>query len=302
LDKKFSISVVSKACGTLPHTLRAWESRYNMFSPARDASGKRVYSEKDLKKAVLLAALVGHGHSISSLADYDLIELEKLSRSSQEHGSHRVQNEGELNSKRIFNFLDNYQIESVSKELQYLRQSIGTKDFILNTILPTMREIGQKVEEGKYTVTQEHIMSTIVRDQLSQIDLPNLNTKTTQLAIATPEGNLHELAITIANILCRSHKFTTRYLGAAHPAECLAEAVNIFKTPTLILGVVSSESWDYSTKIIPYLNEIDKHLTINIEVLLGGGYDLKFPKFKKIKTVTVMPTFQDFDKYLEQLF
>lgn len=273
-----------------------------MFTPGRDETGKRIYSESDLKKAILLAALVGHGHSISSLANTKMSELEKLASSIETSEINKNQNAGEVNLKKLLSFLDSYEIELVSKELQYLRQSIGTKDFILNTILPMMREIGLKVSQNKYTVTQEHIMSTIVRDQLSQINLPSLNIKNTEISIATPEGNLHELAITIANILCRSHKFSTRYLGAAHPADCLAEAINILKTPLLVLGVVSSDSWDYSKEIIPYLTDIDKHLTVDIEVILGGGYELEFPKYKKIKVVKIMPTFDDFDKYLENLF
>jgi MerR family transcriptional regulator, light-induced transcriptional regulator len=302
LQKKFNISVISKACGILPHTLRAWESRYKMFTPIRDESGNRVYTEQDLKKSVLLALLVGHGHSISSLSSYKISELENLGNSIETKESDKERNNGELNSKRLLNYLDRYQIELASKELQYLRQSTATKDFILNTILPMMREIGLKVSQGKYTITQEHIMSTIVRDQLSQIDLPNLNAKSTEIAIATPEGNLHELAITIANILCRSHKFTTRYLGAAHPAECLAEAINVLNSPLLVLGVVSSDYWVYTKKIIPYLAAIDKHLTTNIEVILGGGSQLKFPDFKYITKVIVMPTFQEFDDYLLNIY
>lgn len=302
MDKKFNISVISKASGLLPHTLRAWEIRYNIFNPSRDSTGKRVYSEKELKKAVLLSSLIGQGHSISSLANYKFSELEGLVKSLDKNEIHKDQNSGEVNLKNLLQFLDTYQIELASRELQHIRQSVATKDFILNTILPMMRVIGVKVEQGKYTVTQEHIMSTIVRDQLSQIDLPNLDIKTTEIAIATPEGNLHELAITIANILCRTHKFSTRYLGAAHPAECLAEAINILKTPVLVLGAVTSDSWNYSERIVPYLKQIDKHLTTEIEVLLGGGTQIKLPKFKNIKEVKIMPTFQIFDDYLTSLY
>ena len=273
-----------------------------MFTPARDDTGKRIYSETDLRKAIMLATLVRQGHTISSLAKYSQSELESMYTPLAENEINKRQNSGLMNSKKLLKYLDAYEIEMASKELHYLRQSMSAKDFILNTVLPMMREIGLKVEHGKYTVTQEHIMSTIVRDQLSQIDLPNLNIKSTEIALATPEGNLHELSIILANILCRSQKFSTRYLGAAHPAECLAEALNILKTPVLVLGVVTSDSWNYSKEIIPYLSLIDKHLKTDINVLLGGGSDIKFPEFKRIKMVSVVPTFQDFDIYLNSIY
>jgi len=302
MNKKFNISVISKACGILPHTLRAWENRYNMFSPGRDENGKRVYSEQDLKKAVCLATLVDDGHSISSLAGYTIAELEKLSKSLDDQKALGPKKITDVGSKNLLKYLEAYQLDKVAGELQHLRQSQSAKDFILKTILPTMRDIGTFVANGKYTVTQEHIMSTIVRDQLSQISIPNFDEKTTQLAIATPEGNLHELAIIIANILCRSHKMTTRYLGAAHPAECLSEAINILKTPVLVLGTVTSDSWNYSQEMIPYLKKLDEKLEIEIDVILGGGFALDFPTFNNIRNVIPMSTFEDFDNYLATIY
>lgn len=293
--------MISKSCGVLPHTLRAWESRYSVFNPERDEKGKRIYSESDLHKANLLASLVGAGHTISSLATYTIKELKSLSSDIQKFSTNsHEQNDHQISSK-LLKHLELYEIEKVTNELQYLRQSSSTKNFILRTILPIMREVGIMVSNGKYSVTQEHIMSTIVRDQLSQITLQNIDGKLNHVAIATPDGNLHELSIIIANILCRSYKVTTRYLGASHPATCLAEAINILKTPIIILGSVTSDSWDYKKSIVPYLDEMDRSLALKVTVILGGGFDMNFPAFKKIEKVIVMPTFEEFDKYLENL-
>jgi methanogenic corrinoid protein MtbC1 len=161
-----------------------------------------------------------------------------------------------------------------------------------------MQQIGVLVAKGKYSVTQEHIISTIIRDQLSQIYLPNLGEKDKEVALATPEGNLHELAIIIADILCRANRVSTRYLGAAHPAECLGEAINALRCNTIILGAVSSDRWDYSTKIIPYLSSIDKLLRHKVTVILGGGFELDFPHFKNIQKIIIMKSFEDFERYL----
>lgn len=301
MKKSFSISVISSACGIMPHTLRAWESRYNMFSPMRDEKGKRVYSEADLKKAVLLAKLVEQGHAISSLSHFKIEELQGLVSSLEDNQKDSDAQKSHAISKRLLNYLEGYDLENVSKELQYLRLNSASIDYLLNTILPTMREIGQKVAIGEYTVTQEHIMSTIIRDQLSLMTIPSLGEKNTELALATPEGNMHELSIIIANILCRAHKFNTRYLGAAHPADCLAEAVNALRIDQLILGAVSSDAWDYHKNIIPFLTDLDQGLNSEIKVVLGGGVEMKFPKFKNISKVDVIPTFEEFNVYLEKL-
>lgn len=293
-----SISVISKACGIQAHTLRVWEQRYGVFSPIRDKNGRRFYSENDLKKSKLLAKLIDYGHAISKLATLSLEELEQMSSvlNLNQQGDNLEKKTG-----RLVKYLSNYSIDKVVGELQHIRMSTGAKEFVLEIVLPVMREIGNLCIKGKLSTTQEHILSTIIRDQLSQIDLPNLGLKSTEVALATPDGNIHELSIIIADILCRANRITTRYLGASHPPLCLAQALNALKTPILVMGVISSDQWDYSKKMIPYLKQIDKHLEVKIKVILGGGYPLDFPDFRNIEQVIIQSSFDGFDKYLGEI-
>ena len=297
--KNISISVISKACGIQAHTLRVWEQRYNAFAPERDKNGRRLYDEDDLERARYLSKLTSLGHTISEIATLPIVKLNSLLDVHSDNS--KTDNEKNQKTKSLIKYLADYDIDQVSKELQHIRLSTGAKEFVLDVVLPTMREIGVLCSKGIFSVTQEHILSTLIRDQLSQIYLPNLGDKSTQMALATPEGNLHELSIIIADILCRSHRYTTRYLGAAHPAVCLSEAINALKTPILILGVLSSDQWDYSKKMIPYLEEIDKDLKNPLKIILGGGYKLDFPKFKNIKQIIIFSSFNEFDDYLEAL-
>jgi methanogenic corrinoid protein MtbC1 len=155
--------------------------------------------------------------------------------------------------------------------------------------------------DGKYSVTQEHIISTIIRYQLSQINLPYSDNSTDGFIIATPEGNLHELPILIADILCQLNRISTYYLGAGHPAVCLSEAVNELKSKTIVLGVVSSDKWDYEKNIIPFLKLMDKSLTHKLKVILGGGWRLNLPKFKHIEDILLVNGFEDFDYMLTKI-
>ncbi len=302
MEKKFGIKVISNSCGILPHTLRVWEQRYQVFTPERSESGQRLYSRDDLKKAKLLSRLIEQGYSISSVANYALKELEFLASEIMASQTDYMQGEkNRVNIHSLIGLLADFKIEMVANEIQHLRMSVGAKDFIFNIILPVMREIGLLVAKGKYSVTQEHIISTIVRDQLSQIYLPNLGPKYNEMILATPEGNLHELSILIADIICRSNRISTRYLGAAHPAECLGEAINALNSPYLVLGVISSDQWNYVKKMIPYLNSLDLILNKEISVILGGGFDLNFPKYKNIKQIRIMKDLLEFDHFLGDL-
>ncbi|MCO4794861.1 MAG: MerR family transcriptional regulator [Bacteriovoracaceae bacterium] len=298
MEGKYSIKVISQSCGILPHTLRVWEQRYSVFSPDRSEGGQRLYSEQDLIKAKLISKLIDHGHTISNLAKLEVSELEKIYSQFESATGETDPNKNIKVTKSLLKFLVNYDLKNIAEELQHARLNLSAKEFIFQIALPTIREVGNLVARGKYSVTQEHIISTVIRDQLSQIVMPNIGDETKEVALATPEGNLHELSIILGEILCRSCRVPTRYLGAAHPAECLGEALSAMKTPNLILGVVSSDSWDYDKKIIPYLEKLDKHLKSPLVVLLGGGRKMEFPQFKNISEVIVLNDFESLNDWL----
>lgn len=299
-DNNLGIKVISVACGIVPHTIRTWESRYKVFQPTRGQKGERLYSKTDLNRAKLIARLIEEGHTISKIARLDERELKSLLGVTgvEESSSKKEEFLNSISIKELLKYLSDYKIDLVASEIQHLRMSVGAKEFIFGIVLPVMQKIGVMVANGEYSVTQEHIVSTIIRDQLGQITLPNVGDLKKKIILATPDGNLHELSIIIADILCRANRYSTSYLGASHPAECLGEAISILKCDTVVMGVVSSDLWDYEKNIISYLTEMDSHLKHPIKVILGGGWQLDFPKYKNISVVDIMPNFEVFDEAL----
>ena len=301
MKKEFGINVISTACGVKSHTIRTWEKRYQVFTPERSKGGQRLYSEVDLAKAKLIVALIEQGHTISSLARHSLQDLRSLLVVNKGEDSESGKMFTSVETKRLLQHLANFNIDMVASGMQHLRLSIGVKEFIFKIVLPVMQEIEKLYLKGMYSVTQEHIISTIVGDQLHQINLSNQGPNPGRFAIATPEGNVHELPILIAEIICNANRVSTNYLGASHPAECLSEAVNALKCKTIVMGVISSAQWNYEKNIVPYLESMDKYLKNKVKVLLGGGSEVDFPEFKNIENVKVIKSFEDFDKLLIEL-
>ena len=301
MKKEFGINVISTACGVMPHTIRTWEKRYQVFTPERSEGGQRLYSEVDLAKAKLIVALIEQGHTISSLARHSLQDLRSLLVVKNGEVSESDKMRTYVETKKLVQHLAKFNIDLVASGMQHLRLSIGVKEFIFKIVLPVMHEIERLALKGIYSVTQEHIISTIVRDQLGQINLANEGPNHDRFALATPEGNFHELPILIAEIICNANRVSTNYLGASHPAECLSEAVNALKCKTIVMGVISSAQWNYEKNIVPYLESMDKYLKNKVIVILGGGSEVDFPEFKNIENVKVIKSFEDFDKLLIEL-
>ena len=298
MKKEFGINVISNASGVMPHTIRTWEKRYQIFTPERSQGGQRIYSEVDLDKAKLLVALIDQGHTISSLAKYSLQNLRSLLVVNKSEDSESDKKFISFEIKKLLKHLKKFDIDLVASVMQHLRLSIGVKEFIFKIVLPVIHEIEKLSFKGMYSVTQEHIISTIVRDQLHQINLANEGPNSDRFALVTPEGNLHELPILIAEIICHANRIPTNYFGASHPAECLSEAVNAIKCKTIVMGAISSVQWNYEENIVKYLEKVDEHLRINVEIMLGGGFKVDLPDFKNIEDVKFVSSFEDLDKML----
>ena len=301
MKKEFSINVISTACGVMPHTIRMWEKRYQIFTPKRSEGGQRLYSEVDLDKAKIIVSLKEQGHTISSLARHSLQDLRSLLEVNNRADSESEKMFTSIETKKLLKHLEKFDIDLVVSGMQHLRLSMGVKEFIFKIVLPVMHEIEKLSLKGTYSITQEHIISTIVRDQLNQINLANEGPNTKRFALATPDGNLHELPIMIAEIICHANRVSTNYLGASHPAECLGEAVNAIKCKTIVMGVISSAQWNYEKNIVKYLESIDKCLRNKVEIILGGGYKIDLPNFKNIENVKFVSSFEDFDKMQKEI-
>ena len=76
----FPIGYVTTRTGLSVHVLRAWERRYRAVTPARSASGRRLYSQADIHRFQLLKTVIRMGHSISRIAGLDTAALARLAQ------------------------------------------------------------------------------------------------------------------------------------------------------------------------------------------------------------------------------
>jgi DNA-binding transcriptional MerR regulator len=296
MKNKYTIKAVSMTCGVKPQTLRVWESRYSAFNPLRSENGRRLYSDMDVKKASLLAKLIKKGQSISTIANLDVPKLEQILANS----TFEIEPKLDAKLSSLYRAIDELEIEKFASELHRLQSSMGVREFLLDCILPILRDIGVFVVQGKYTITQEHVISTLIRSQLSQISSTNNASQATEIVFATPEGNRHDLSIYIADILTKYYGLKTFNLGAAHPSQSLAHALNIMQKPYLVLGVLSTDIWNYEKAMDEYLKALDLHLKFEVDVILGGGYEIELSHFKNIKNVLFMNDFDKYDKWLRR--
>ena len=76
--RKDTIQKAALLAGLTPHVIRAWERRYAALTPERSPSNRRLYTEEDIEKLLLLRKAVQSGHRIGQIAGLPLEELRGL--------------------------------------------------------------------------------------------------------------------------------------------------------------------------------------------------------------------------------
>ncbi len=91
---QYTIGVVVRRTNIHPETLRVWERRYELIVPGRSETGRRLYSESDIRKLQLVKQLTERGHGVSSLAKLSSDELRERLSASHHQGTQQETRSG----------------------------------------------------------------------------------------------------------------------------------------------------------------------------------------------------------------
>ncbi len=75
-DGAYRIAAVAKLTGMPVPTIRMWERRYGVVTPARSAANGRLYSRADIDRLMLLKAVADAGHAIGTVAQLSEPQLQ----------------------------------------------------------------------------------------------------------------------------------------------------------------------------------------------------------------------------------
>lgn len=268
--------MAAKLSGVSELVIRAWENRYEVLSPERTVSNRRLYTESDIEKLVLLGKLTRLGHRIGDIANLDKENLKELLSKSIDFMPdvpaptirEEVQNEfspyiiGALNAARHYN----------QKEFLSLLTSASVKysgfQLIDNIILPIIENIGKYWREGIFRVSHEHFASACIIKFLHGLSGGfRIEEDAPSIIIATPEGQYHETGALIASTLASAEGWKTVYLGASLPAEDIVSAARELEVKVLYLSIVYPED---SASVYQQLYKIRQVAGDELFIIAGG--------------------------------
>ncbi len=238
------IGVAAERSGLTADVIRAWERRYGVVEPRRDAAGRRVYTAADIARLRLLSRATEGGRSIGQVADLDASRLEEIvaqdeaGRRAAAPGPRVPDSAGEVVAEALkrVRALEGAALESLLVRTASL---YGVPAFLRAVVAPLFRAIGDEWHAGSLLPSQEHLATAIVRSVLGRVlaripvagDAP-------VLLVATPAGERHEIGALLAAAEATIEGWRVVYLGADLPAAEIASAAKVVGARMVALGSV----------------------------------------------------------------
>lgn len=254
--------------------IRAWEKRYNVVSPERTETNRRLYSEDDIEKLKLLNNAVNLGHNIGGIAKLSVSEL----RSILERNPATSNVPTELSTEQFADTesilsscveaVKSYDSKKLSTILLKASSKMSQPLLIEKLVIPLVYEIGDLWHEGDIRVANEHIASAVIRSFLTNLIEQHIPPQNAPIIIsATPRGQDHELGALIAGVTAASVGYKVIYLGPNLPVEEIAAVTDNLDAKVVALSLVYPND-DPQLKLD--LVNLKKMLPGNTSLIVGG--------------------------------
>lgn len=270
----FNIRQVIELTGVTEFTLRGWETRYLAFEPHRTETGRRLYDREDILKIKALKDLVDRGYRIGSIATLKLNELQILL--DDKNPSH-VDSLVDEDISKILTSAERFEWDQIQKIIIKKRNKLPPTKFILSFILNLIQEVNHLVELQQFSIAQEHILSSIIKENLFflRTTAPSPNHKNARLVFAAPEGDLHEIGLLIAATMASLSRIPNLYIGVNTPKNNICDVCLRFKATHLILTSTVSKAEGAKEDLLSFINFLDRHLPQAVTIWLGGRNSMK---------------------------
>jgi DNA-binding transcriptional MerR regulator len=260
---RFRIQVVSRLSGVPPATLRAWERRYGVPSPARTSAAYRLYDESDIVLIRRMRELVESGMAASDAARLVLDSREALASAgalpivaggitpqldvgepSEPPRVERTLGEGDAFDEAAHRLVDatvRFDPEGVERELARASMLGDALTVFTRVFTPALRRIGDLWHAGELTVAQEHVTSQALGSTLGQllrlVQPPDAKKRVVLACFADEE---HQIPLYGVGLRFAGWGYRSVLLGARTPPAAIARVVDKLAPEVVALSITVS--------------------------------------------------------------
>lgn len=241
------IQVVARRTGLTPDVIRVWERRYRAVRPQRTAGSRRLYSDSDVERLLLLRRATLAGRRIGDVAGLDDATLVTLvaederaeARALRPNAPRNRRGDGATHVEDCLEACRRLDAGALEAALGRASVELSLPALVEDVVAPLMTRLGDDWRAGESRVMHEHLASAMVRSLLGSLNSarqtpPGAST----IVVSTPVGQLHELGALTVALFAVAEGWNALYLGPNLPAEELAAAARVHDARAVALSLV----------------------------------------------------------------
>ncbi|HXW96094.1 MAG TPA: MerR family transcriptional regulator [Gemmatimonadales bacterium] len=256
-NRTYEIHEVAELTGLATARLRAWERRYEVVRPTRQANRYRTYTAEQVALLRAFARLCLTGERIGELV-----------RQPREALIARAEGLAVDNSPLsvLLDQVKRLDRQRLARLLEDHRKRLDPVRFGREIVLPLSEVVGDLWALGKLSVAAEHLASEVVVHQL-KADLAGSPVNGPLLQAACLPGEHHEWGFLVTLIELKSRGWRVHYLGADLPLKDLADAA--WTVIPRVVALSSADPANLEAKL-PELRRLPRLLPPGTTVVVGG--------------------------------
>ena len=225
-ETKHPIQIVSRRTGLSADVIRAWERRYKAVKPSRSSNGRRLYSDNDVKKLMLLQRIISGGRRIGDIAKLNIKTLEDLVESDEsatviksslanrpstgsvmESFDGCIEAIGELDANKLIN----------SFEVAY--QELGPVFLLEDLFAPLVQHVRDECKLGTFRQSQEKFVVELMQSFLLMNSTKSNKSLNNKILIISPISHNDNLSMLRLSLVCEDSDWMPVYIGTSISAD-----------------------------------------------------------------------------------
>jgi DNA-binding transcriptional MerR regulator len=256
--KLLPIGVVSERTGVNSVTLRAWERRYGLVKPLRTTSGRRLYSEDDVRLIEEVLAHLDSGMPISSAA-------RSVAREGTAEETAPDVWQGYL--RAMIDAIEHFD-ETVLDAVYNEAMSLYPVDVVTaRMVVPLLRALGERWNGGlEGGIAEEHFFSVFMRNKLgARFHHRNIRNNGPRMVAACLPGETHEFGLLLFALSAHARGFRLVLLGSDMPLHELPVVLRRTGSDGIVLsGSVNAHCMELALQVGGLTRAVD------VPVFIGG--------------------------------
>jgi DNA-binding transcriptional MerR regulator/methylmalonyl-CoA mutase cobalamin-binding subunit len=233
-DLALNISAVERETGLSKDVLRMWERRYGFPKPARDENGERQYTVAEVGRLRAIKRLMDIGMRPGRIIHHPLGELNAMC--DQRSAARREATEPAL-ERDVLELLRGHDAPGLRHALSNLVMKNGLQRFVMDTLTPLNRAIGEAWMRGDLQIFEEHLYT----EQLTEVLRGAINPfpraqGTPRVLLTTFPGEQHCLGLLMVEALLVPEGAHCISLGVQTPLEDVRRAALAHKVHIVALS------------------------------------------------------------------